>query len=229
MDTSFLTGLFEGGGEARGDEIVFGDDVQGSISRGGADYWSFSGDSGDEITIGMTSEDFDTFLALFGPDDTYLICDDDGGGDLNAMISEFVLPSSGTYNIVATSYWGDVGGNYELELKITDTGRSPESIGGGALDYGDSIREHLNTWTGDVWTFSGEAGDRVSIRMESDDFDTYLDLWGPDLRRVTADDDGGGGTDAYIDNFTLPATGTYNIVARGFSAGDRGDYTLSLD
>jgi hypothetical protein len=229
MDLSFLNGLLRDEGEPRGEMIEFGVEVQGSIGEGEVEYWSFSGDAGDQITIGMESQDFDTFLALFGPDDDYLICDDDSGGDLNAMIRRFVLPSSGIFNIVAMAFWSDIGGDYTLELERTDTDRSFNVIGGGSLDYGDAVSGHLDSWTGDVWTFSGEAGDRVSIRMQSDDFDTYLDLWGPDLVRVTYNDDGGGGTDSFIDNFTLTLSGTYNIVARGYSAGETGDYTLSLE
>ncbi len=229
MDLSFLSGLLKDDGEPRGEMIEYGDELQGSIRAGENEYWSFAGESGDQITIRMRSSDFDSYLALFGPDDRYLISDDDSGGGLNSRIDRFVLPSSGIFNIVAMSYWDDTGGDYTLELERTDSGRSIDEIGGGSLEYGDTVRERLNIWTGDVWTFSGEAGDRVSIRMSSNDFDTYLDLWGPDLKRLTHSDDDGGGTNSFIDNFALPLSGTYNIVARGFSAGETGEYSLSLE
>jgi|GEM_PF-5873448 len=229
MDLSFLSGLLEDDGEPRGEMIEFGNEVQGSIGEGGVEYWSFTGDSGDQITISMESQDFDSFVALFGPDDQYLVCDDDSGGGLNARIRRFVLPSSGIFNIVAMAFWQDVGGDYTLELEQTGTDQTFDEIGGGSLEYGDSVREHLDIWTGDVWTFSGEAGDRVSIRMGSNDFDTYLDLWGPDLKRVTYNDDDGRGTNSFIDNVTLPLSGTYNIVARGYSTGETGNYSLSLE
>jgi hypothetical protein len=229
VDLSFLSRLLKDDVEPRGEMIEFGDELQGSISAGGNQYWSFSGESGDQITISMRSSDFDSYLALFGPDDHYLICDDDSGGGLNSRIDRFVLPDSGIFNIVAMSYWGDIGGNYTLELERTDSGRSFDEIGGGSLEYGDTVRERLDTWTGDVWTFSGAAGDRVSIRMSSNDFDTYLDLWGPDLKRVIHSDDDGGGTNSFIDNIPLTLSGTYNIVARGYSDGETGDYSLSLE
>jgi hypothetical protein len=229
VDLSFLSGLLKNDGEPRGEMIEFGDELQGSISARENHFWSFSGDSGDQITIRMRSSDFDTYLVLFGPDDRYVTCDDDSGGGLNSMIDRFVLPDSGIFNIVAMPYWYDVGGDYTLELERTDSGRSFTEIGGGSLEYGDTVHERLENWTGDVWTFSGEAGDRVSIRMRSNDFDTYLELWGPDLKRLTHSDDDGEGTNSFIEIVTLPLSGTYNIVARGFSAGETGDYSLSLE
>jgi len=226
---AFLGDLLPPGGEARGEMIDYDVVVDGIIGSDGREYWSFSGRSGDQITISMDSSDFDTFLTLFGPDDNYLTADDDSGGSLNAMIRRFVLPSSGIHNIVAMSYGGDVGGDYTLELQRTDTGREPDEIGGGTIEIGDTLTQDLQTWTGDVWLFSGQEGDRVTISMQSDEFDTVLEIWGPDLMRAEHDDDGGDRTDSLIEGFRLPASGTYSIVARGFSIGETGSYRLSLD
>ncbi len=226
---SFLDGLFTGGGEARGETIEYGDSVEGSTSPDGYEYWSFSGRAGDQIRISMESDEFDTFLVLFGPADNFLTVDDDSGDDFNALIHRFVLPDSGIHNIVAMSYGGYDRGDYTLELELTDTDRDPVEIGGGPIAYGETVTGDLRSWTGDVWTFTGEAGDRVTISMQSDEFDTYLDLWGPGLMQVARDDDGGGGTDSLIDDFRLPESGTYSIVARGYGPGERGSYRLSLD
>jgi hypothetical protein len=75
----------------------------------------------------------------------------------------------------------------------------------------------------------GSEGDQVTISLESEEFDTVLEVWGPDLVRIEKDDDGGVGTNSRIDSFRLPTTGTYNIVARGYSRGERGDYTLTVE
>jgi serine protease Do len=203
--------------------------VEGMIGPEGLQYWSFSGNSGDQIMILMESRRVDAFLALFGPDDQFLTVDDDSGGDLNAMIRRFVLPSSGIYNIVATSYGGDQQGEYSLELERTDTGREPVEQGGGTISTGETVTGELQDWTGDVWLLVGSEGDQVTISLESEEFDTVLEVWGPDLVRIEKDDDGGVGTNSRIDSFRLPTTGTYNIVARGYSRGERGDYTLTVE
>jgi len=226
---AFLADLLPSGGEARGEVIEYDDVVEGIIGSDGREYWSFSGRSGDQIRISMDSRDFDTFLTLFGPEDNYLAADDDGGGSLNAMIHRFVLPSSGIHNIVAMSYGGSGGGDYTLELQRTATDRDPDEIGGGTIELGDSLTQELQAWTGDVWLFSGQEGDRVTISMQSDEFDTVLEIWGSDLMRAEHDDDGGDGTDSLIEGLRLPASGTYSIVARGFTIGETGSYRLSLD
>lgn len=226
---SFLADLLPPGGEARGEMIDYDDVVEGIIGSDGREYWSFSGRSGDQIRISMDSSDFDTFMTLFGPEDNYLTADDDSGGSLNAMIHRFVLPNSGIHNIVAMSYGGGEGGDYTLELQRTDSDRDPDEIGGGTIESGDSLTQDLQAWTGDVWLFSGQEGDRVTISMQSDEFDTMLEIWGPDLMRAEYDDDGGDGTNSEIEGFRLPASGTYSIVARGYGPGERGSYRLSLD
>jgi hypothetical protein len=203
--------------------------VEGTLGQDDLEYWSFSGRAGDQITILMQSRQVDSFLALFGPDDKYLIVDDDSGGDLDAMIRRFVLPDSGIYNIVATSYGGYGSGGYTLELERTDSGREPGEIGGGTIAVGDVVNGELQEWTGDAWLFTGSAGERLTISLESDDFDTVLEIWGPDLSLIEDDDDSGWELNSLIEDFALPTSGTYNIVVHGFSRGERGSYTLSLD
>ena len=84
----------------------------------------------------------------------------------------------------------------------------------------------------DAYTFSGTAGQQVTIAMSSGAFDTFLHLIGPNGSVLTTDDDGGGGTNSRIPAstgfFTLPSTGTYTIQATSFSANTSGIYSLSL-
>jgi serine protease Do len=226
---SFLSDFIPSRGTPRGDMIEYDSVVEGTLGADGLQHWSFSGRSGDQITILMESRQIDTFLALFGPDDRFLTVDDDSGGDLNAMIRRFVLPSSGIHNIVATSYSGDQRGEYTLELERTDTGRDASEPAGGTISSGETVNGELLDWTGDAWLFDGSEGDRVTIRLESEEFDTVLELWGPDLARIEEDDDGGVGTNSLIDGFSLPSSGTYNIVARGYNRGEQGRYTLRVE
>ena len=108
----------------------------------------------------------------------------------------------------------------------------------GPLAYGQTARGELGADDPqaddgsyyDVWTFTGRAGQRVSITMRSDDFDAYLAVGrdavecGDDCH---TDDDGAGGTDAAV-IFTLPASGRYEIRANSLLEGETGAYTLTL-
>lgn len=84
----------------------------------------------------------------------------------------------------------------------------------------------------DVYSFSGTTGQRISILMTSPAFDTFLYLLRPDGSVLQIDDDGAGGTDSRIPPgsgfLTLPATGSYTILANSFDAGATGAYSLTL-
>ena len=99
----------------------------------------------------------------------------------------------------------------------------------GRLVYGATVTSEVDSLRGEEWTFTGCQDDEVTIRVSSDDFDAYVELYGPASRRPLADDDNsGGGTDAAIEEFALPDSGVYSIVAVGAARGDRGAYTLTL-
>jgi hypothetical protein len=84
----------------------------------------------------------------------------------------------------------------------------------------------------DRYSFSGTAGQQITITLSSASFDTYLYLLNQSRAVIAQDDDGGGGTDsripAFSGTFTLPATGIYTIEVDTFSVGATGNYTLTL-
>ncbi|MGG6295625.1 CHAT domain-containing protein [Leptolyngbya sp. AN02str] len=77
-----------------------------------------------------------------------------------------------------------------------------------------------------VHTFEGVAGQNVLIEMVSPDFDTYLILFDPLGNKIAENDNGSSGSNAQL-VLTLPATGTYEILANSWGASATGDYTLS--
>jgi len=103
--------------------ISYGETRNGSIDsadpesetyRGNYEPVTFDGESGDNVTIDMTSED-DTYLILLGPDGTIVAENDDYEG-LDSRI-ETELPSDGSYTIVATSFDSRATFDYELTLE----------------------------------------------------------------------------------------------------------------
>ncbi len=83
------------------------------------------------------------------------------------------------------------------------------------------------------YAFVGHAGASVSLELTSEHNDTVLYLYGPkrgdswsDAERLAMNDDYGGTLDSYIEA-TLPADGTYLVLARDYW-GDTGTFTLSL-
>lgn len=78
----------------------------------------------------------------------------------------------------------------------------------------------------DAFTFQGQQGQFVSIRLNSTEFDPYVILRLPDKTQQD-NDDFGGSVNAGID-VTLPATGTYRVLATTYQPGETGTYSLSV-
>ena len=78
----------------------------------------------------------------------------------------------------------------------------------------------------DTYTFDGEAGQTMTIELESADFDTVLQLKGPDGKLITSNDDYGVTLNSTI-VIELPTTGTYSAIATSYS-GLGGSYQIEV-
>jgi hypothetical protein len=82
------------------------------------------------------------------------------------------------------------------------------------------------------YTFFGEAGQAVTINMVAPPegaLDSFLELLGPGGASLITNDDGGSSFNSRIDNFVLPETGEYTILAHGYGHTSTGGYTLDMD
>jgi hypothetical protein len=99
------------------------------------------------------------------------------------------------------------------------------------IAIGDTIMGELTEMGQQIrYQFDGAAGDAMLISMTTDfesQVDAYLILLGPDGAELSTDDDSGTGFNARI-LATLPADGTYTIVAKDSFDQYTGAYTLSL-
>jgi hypothetical protein len=223
------------------DIIEYGNVVTGNISDTvfSANY-RFTASAGDIITIRMngTSGNLDPLLILRDPGGNEIARGDDGGEQVfyNAIISGFAIPTDGVYTIVATRFrevQGATTGAYELRLTLDGTG-GPPITEGTAINIGDTVTGQINSGTPIVaYTFNGRAGDPVDIRLiaTSGNLDPLLIVLGPDGDEVARDDDGGEGRNSLLENFTLPADGTYTILATRFrqeTGTSEGGFELAL-
>jgi hypothetical protein len=204
--------------------LTIGETVEDGITHQAGDRWTFQAETGDVVTIAMTGISLaDAYLELIGPDGHSLAYDDDGGPDLDALISGFILPESGEYTIAARGY-GEETGTYSLSLNPGSASIESE----GFLTYGNMVENTINNSNGDEWKFSGEPDDVVSIVMMGITLDdTYIELYAPDGGRLAYDDDGGTELNSLISGVVLPDSGTYTVAARGYG-GNIGSYTLQL-
>ncbi len=81
------------------------------------DEFTFDGTEGQEITITLESSEFDTYLAIFTPDNKLLEEHDDiSQNDSNSQIT-VTLPAAGTYRVIVNSYDDKGKGKYLLKVK----------------------------------------------------------------------------------------------------------------
>jgi hypothetical protein len=197
--------------------------------------------------VGLSSDDFDAFLHVGRRTADGSLAnatrDDDGGGGTSSLV-EYVADEDGPVTLRVNTLAAGETGAYSLELYSTGGGGSPDgpqpapegSIQ--ALRVGQSVRATLaqgdatlddGSWY-DAYTYTARRGERVVVRMESDDFDTVLGIGtgSDDADDLVMDDDGGGGTNSRVE-FTATRDGTLYIRANALFAGEGGAYTIVVE
>jgi hypothetical protein len=201
-------------------EIAYGDEIEAEISGRSGDEYRFAGEEGDIVLIKMISEDFDTLLSLFDDDNNEIARNDDALG-LNSLIA-FILPADGDYLILADSLDGSNRGSpYTLSLSLVDEDN--------LLEYGVEVSGRVSDDFGQVWVFVGNEGDILTISMNSDIIDTYVELYSSTEGLLAFNDDSGGTWDSEIANEQVPEDGVYFIIARSYAGGSSGAYTLMVE
>jgi hypothetical protein len=107
-------------------------------------------------------------------------------------------------------------------------GADLRSISYGETGYGTVDTHDPSGYRGyyEPVTFSGDAGDEVTISMHSGGGDTYLLLVGPSGNVIAENDDYSGYDSRVI--VTLPESGQYTIIATSFDSAATFDYSLSV-
>jgi hypothetical protein len=239
---------------AGGSSIRSGQTVQGELTSASGkladdshfqDY-TYQARRGEKLVAGLTSDDFDAFLHVgrrIG-DGTLenVVSDDDGGGGTNSLV-EYVADQDGPVTIRVNTLSAGETGSYSLEVYSTGgderAASEPEQPAAPiqGLRAGQAVRGELargdatmddGSWY-DHYTYTARRGERIVVRMESDEFDTVLGVSGrEDAADLVMDDDGGGGTNSRVE-YTATADGPILIRANALSAGEGGSYTLVIE
>lgn len=235
-----------------GRSLTLGEEASGALSSADSrapddsplEAWTFEARAGQRVTIDLRSADFDAYLYLVGPGFDETLNDDDGGGGCDARL-EVTFLETGRFTVVASSRAGSTG-PYRLAVSADSEPAAPYACGGvnpavllglpidgRALELRGIARGSFDGSEATIqdgrpavaWALNGRAGESVTVRLISDDFDGFLHLLGPGMAEAASDDDSAGNLDAEI-TLTFPETGTYRAVASALSAGARGSYTL---
>jgi hypothetical protein len=210
-----------------GGAVEVGESVEGTLTEAEPAFaYTIDATADQALTFTLTSEDFDCYLVLMDEDGNVLDTDDDSAGSLDSRIGPFVVPADGTYTVVAQSFSFYNGSS----ASVGDFVFSVDEAQVRQIEYTQTIEDSLtNAELTHNYTFTAQAGDAVVVRLESDDFDSYLRLLSPNGSELTYNDDGGGNLNSLIGPYPLSETGTYTIVASSLGGQSTGDYVLSLN
>jgi hypothetical protein len=200
------------------------------------DVYTFQAVAGQQIAVSYISAAFDTVLLIADQNDQIISSDDNGGGGTNSRVpsSGFVtLPKTGTYQIVAATQTAGSLGAYSISL----TGGS--ICERTAITFGQTIQTTMSSecvepagFYDQYYSFTGTAGQKIAVSMNSTTFDSYLFLKDINGNVLAVDNNGGGGLNARIPAgqafFTLPFTGTYLIVTTSSNPAATGPYSVTL-
>jgi hypothetical protein len=187
--------------------------------------YTFEGEEGDHIIAMLSSEDFDSYLSLLGPDGYELAYNDDFNG-LDAQIGPVTLPATGEYTLVVSSYntYEDLPSSGEFTLQVQSV--TLDEIAAGVpqrLTFSNDAHMYY-------FSFEGSVGDVIDIVVTSPEgTDTTLSLSDASGVVVATDDDSGTGYDPEIYQYLLSTEGTYTIVVSTTDNAGTADLVLTQE
>ena len=224
-------------------------DSNSSVLEDDSSYYTrytFEGKAGQRLVVSMTSSELDAYLILLSPNGDDLGQDDNGAGGKNSKLI-VTLPEDGTYTVLANTHSAREMGRYSLQASASGEGGTGNSTNGSTLRPNSSqqafgslplqIQGSLGANSQILQsdrspyqehTFQGTAGQRITISLESREFDSYLILLDPDGKKIGENDDASSNTMNSALTVTLPSTGTYRVIANTYDSTGRGQYTLSI-
>ncbi len=201
----------------------------GVIDVGDLDVWTFEAVAGDAIVARMGATDYNPQVRLYSPLGVLL---DTGfnaaNGGRDAELT-FRATNSGSYTLVANSYYANGNGPYIVSLaKAPGAVTKLPGDDGGPLTNGVQHVGVIDVGDLDVWTFDAAAGDSIIARMGATGYNPHLRLYSPlGILIASGVNTPNGGRDAEL-SFRATNSGTYTLVANAYYANGNGPYIVSL-
>lgn len=202
---------------------------------------------GDIVTVTVDSTDFDTYMRLIRESENgaeIILDNDDFAGSYEQSQISFMVEEGAEYIIEATSYGSDSGGNFMITAAAGEAisedfeyfePYSEEYAGVfETLAVGSSANAQLvvgsSPLVADYYALPAlNAGDEVSVSIESLDFDTYIYVIdATNGAYVAENDDFEGSYEMSQVNFVAEEGVEYLVKATSFDGSGTGSYTLEL-
>lgn len=217
-----------------GGVLETGATVTGALILGDSeDTWLLQGRAGESLTLSAAALDpanEPTPLTLRLQDtagNTFAIRDSFLAQDV-ARLENITLPGDGIYRVVVAG-GGQSQGGYRLTRELEQQRTQPYVV-----SYGQTVGGIFNaTHNADLWTFTGNAGDVLSVFMSNvrgDDVRGGFQILSEDGLTLATSIDAGDGNGARAETIVLPFTASYTILAANPQSDFKGQsvYALSL-
>ena len=209
--------------------------------RAGSDAHTYRFEVADagRVRIGLTSPEADSYLYLLTEDGRRISDNDDSGAGLDARVERDLTP--GVYLVEATTVGGRDRGPADFTLTISRL-EGCDFVHLGTLEPDVDLTAE-GSWSLETcgsrfasahpahsYSFNLAEAARVRVDLESDTGDPVLSLASLEHGIIGANDDGGEGRDARIEQYLLP--GVYLIDATTYLERDKqplqADFTLTV-
>lgn len=220
--------------------------------------YTFEGRAGQRVVIEMNSSEIDPYLILLASDGQDIAQDDDGGGGSSSRVEVALPEDGTYTILANSSGSGETGSyNLRVAAASPTAQQTPQQRppqqtapqtapqqrlpqqqtprrGGRVL-----LQEQGNLGPGSPvlqsdgslyreYTFQGNAGQTVTISLESPDFDTYLIVLDANEQVIGENDDVSPSSTNSGLTVTLPDNGTYRVIANAYDRSGQGNYTLVI-
>ena len=200
--------------------IKFGVPVTSTIGNAGqSEGYTFKATKGDQISVDMGSGAINPEIKFYGPSGDLIAENSDWNSSEIGLLAK--ANQTGTYTVLVSDTGGTNTGDYGLTVQRTNHPGNATPIKN-LSSLSDTIN---NLGQVDTYSFTGQAGTKISLSMGSDAIDPQIELYSPDgllIKYV-----------AYEQELvaTLTQNGPYTVLvsdAWGFQTGDYGVTLASL-
>ena len=193
----------------------------GTLVANTTNSYTFTANAGDYINLRLGTTGFNGRLQLVGPDSSLLGTAQNSTDDLISLAAA----SSGTYTVLVSSYFAGGNGSYVLHLaQVPEAFIVPNGDEGGPMTNGGNYAGTITLGDLDLWTFTANIGDSVSLRLGSTSFNGKLELYAPNGALLgTAQNS----TDNLI-SLTAASSGTFTVLVSSYNPTLTGTYVLHL-
>ena len=186
------------------------------------DAYAYTANAGDVLVIRMRGEhnNIEPTIRLYDPAGNILAEATPSGG--TSRINTFTITANGTYIITAMDGNGNDIGNYGFSIQVINPNECADLIECGTFSADLNLIAEMH-----AYVFEAEAGDRIYLNMRgSEGVEAELELYDATGVEMAADNPNGG--TAKIENFVIPKSGLYFVMARDRKGNDTGHYGLSF-